>query len=447
MSNRTLYNNYIPQEVARHPGRRSKISPNSAETPGDKIPTGPSPTESVSLDRGSNTLYHFGYQEMYTTILAIQMYRGIDVAYNEIFCEHQEDILAVRPDGLFFGIQVTSRDMKYGSFKLTEKKIEDTIRKFVVDSTRFPGWFAEFIIVADVGFSDVPDDSIDLLAAKLNENVTNLPCENWNIFIEKVQSASSASRSQVVDVIKRVRTMKGPHPDAIYARILDDHLANLPRCSQLTVDQNKIIRDKIVLHIKLASEKRSPNPLVDYYAFAKGKPVSRTMIEINAKRITRQILEDIIGSMGEAEVILGSTAPLRKIEDITMKKMVTKMASGGIDVSQIEMMRELALTADAYFSERFHLTESGQSPIPKKMGYLRQLVKNEAVEEYSRIRRVGQLYGRDLLHNLEDRLRRVANEQREIIQNTPYLALKGLTAILANECEIHFSDYRETGTE
>ena len=80
-----------------------------------------SPVNSKFEDRGLFSHTGFSYQSMYIAILAIQMYNQ-KLLWNELFCEHHEDVLAHLNDGKFLGIQIKTQDAKYGKYKLSKTK-------------------------------------------------------------------------------------------------------------------------------------------------------------------------------------------------------------------------------------------------------------------------------------------------------------------------------------
>lgn len=65
--------------------------------------------KTASGDPGDETERNFRYQHQYGVVLLAAVRRGT-LNYIALYCEHHEDFLAERPDGLFDGYQIkTSR--------------------------------------------------------------------------------------------------------------------------------------------------------------------------------------------------------------------------------------------------------------------------------------------------------------------------------------------------
>jgi hypothetical protein len=411
--------------------------PDPANRQGDAPEGLPPPAKE---DSGADSLQRFAYQEMYTAILAIELFRGEDADYTEIFCEHIEDILLKRNDGLMVGIQIKTRDS--GPFKLCDEAIEKAIARFAGHMKDFPSLFAGFVIVSDAGFheSTIGNNLQALLDAVKNGTWESQNEPKWKKFFSDLNNEYGINNSDVTEVLKITRILKGPPRLQIYKVILDDHLGRVGLCSGLKFEQVRVLRYQIVYHIMQASAKLLPTPVLDYIAFSTKKDIKKEYFEINNKRITRDTIQSIFDKVGSNKVLLQSNILPKKLEDTTMPKMTLKMSLGGVDALHIDAMKELAIGTDAYFAERYHLKEAGASNAAAAVQSIRAIVRNQAVEARSSVLTSENRFGPQMLHELEVRLQRMVLEQPERIDDVPYEALKGLIGILTDECLIYFTE-------
>lgn len=83
-----------------------------------------SPDKVKSKDKGPDIIERYRYQYSYTCLLAVKLHAGksqYSLMFDEIICEHHEDILGVTKDRKFVGIQIKSREKEI-PFTLGDKK-------------------------------------------------------------------------------------------------------------------------------------------------------------------------------------------------------------------------------------------------------------------------------------------------------------------------------------
>lgn len=118
----------------------------------DKV--SPSPDQIISEeDAGDEVQKRFKYQHTYGAIIAIEMYSE-NLKYKEILCEQHEDILGVREDDTYDGIQIKTRQLSDGPFELTDEAIGKTLKRFVGLDKKFPGKFRKYVLVSNCDFRD-----------------------------------------------------------------------------------------------------------------------------------------------------------------------------------------------------------------------------------------------------------------------------------------------------
>jgi hypothetical protein len=367
---------------------------------------------------------------MYIAMLAIQMYNQRDLLCNELFCEHHEDVLAHLNDGQFLGIQIKTQDAKYGKYKLSKTK--DIIEKFIKLDLRFPKYFNNFILVTNCGFNADPQNNLDHLIKNIDDQ-NKLP-QKMKTMVNEIQENCKCSSNDVVLTIKKIKNMIGPSDSvSLYSKILDPHISSIEECNTFSFAKVKEIRDTLIFRIEQASTDTFTLPIEDYFAFIEGNS-SLNSIKINKKRITKEMISNIIRG-NPVQVQLKSRTLNYDVNNNNMKALTMKMNKGGIDPLEIEVMKDLAFASDEFLLEKYHLSDN---KIPREIVNLRQIIRNNAIEAYSETTKK-QLFGHEMLKEIQKKLKNLIKNESETIDDTPYEVLKGIVANLTNECYIKFN--------
>jgi hypothetical protein len=69
--------------------------------------------------------------------------------YVSLYCEHHEDFLAERPDGLFDGYQIKTQRPENGTWTLKSAALTKSIGRFVDLMAAFPGQIGRFVFVSN----------------------------------------------------------------------------------------------------------------------------------------------------------------------------------------------------------------------------------------------------------------------------------------------------------
>src|SRR5947208_3025920 len=81
-------------------------------------------------DPGDETQRNFRYQHAYGAILLIAGAAKIE-SYSAVWCEHHEDLLAERNDGLYDSFQIKTRQPERGYWNIDSEEIVASLKKFV----------------------------------------------------------------------------------------------------------------------------------------------------------------------------------------------------------------------------------------------------------------------------------------------------------------------------
>lgn len=113
-----------------------------------------SPTDSRDqIDPGDEVLRKFRYQHAYGVILSVGMATG-RLACKALWCEHHEDFLTEKADGLFDAYQIKTRKSELGEWQLSDEAFWKSIARFVRLDLAYPGKIQSFKFVSNTQFSN-----------------------------------------------------------------------------------------------------------------------------------------------------------------------------------------------------------------------------------------------------------------------------------------------------
>jgi len=384
---------------------------------------------------GDEVQKRFRYQYLYTVLLSVQMYQGT-IPYEELFCELNEDILAVLPSKKLVPIQIKTRESSRGPFGLRDDSVKQSLRRFITLNNEFPNSFEEFIFVSNIGFK--PNSDLTKLIEQIKIKKTAQESNHYDEFIDELVILTSTSREKIVETLSKTKCQIGPGLDDIGNTVLKEHLSKISHCSQLSVSQLEAIQDNFVFIIFKKCSKVIEDSVSQYSAFVKDGETKKISQEIESKRITKSLIEKI-AKEGVNNIYLVSknlTSISLKVGSIDL--MQAKMNSGGINILEIRSMENLAYSAETYFLEKYH-RNNGSPEIRKQIEQIQVKLLNEAAEANTDCNSNTERYGEKMLANIENRLRKIVSEKHEDVFQIPYEILKGVIGILAGDCKVYFS--------
>ncbi|MCU6794856.1 DUF4297 domain-containing protein [Paenibacillus sp. WQ 127069] len=393
----------------------------------------------LSNDPGDETQKRFRYQHTFTVLVSIQMFAG-NIPYKELYCEHHEDILAVREDGTYDGWQIKTKQLSDGPFELRDAAIKGSLLRFIKLDLEFIDSFSKFIIISNCPFRD--DDTgkslINLLEQVRNKSSQEMKPRDLSKFVDELVEETGVSIENVIKTLKKTETLVGPGLDDIDAKIINDHIGKLPECTGASVEKLRILHRRMCEKIYLASSKLLERAINDYAVLSRGEACVAAE-EINAKRITKQTVEKIVHENLNANVFLSARSEVNDISPAKSSQlMMYKMSSGFIDMEEIEIMEDLRANSEDYFLTNSFKVEDRQGYL-KEFNQIKKIVQNQSIEAKSRNKKEEAPYGSEMLHSIEDRLKDVAFNRTKDVFDCPYEILKGLVGILTNECKVSFS--------
>ncbi|WP_369381544.1 dsDNA nuclease domain-containing protein [Lysinibacillus fusiformis] len=392
-------------------------------------------------DPGDEVQRRFRYQHTYTALIAIQMASG-QIAYKELLCEHHEDILGVRNDGKFEGIQIKTKQIYDGAIELNEESVKKSLIRFIKLDSEFPGSFKKFIFVSNCPTrNDKTGKSLNNLInqAKVKKPQDPFKPKTLENFFKWLCLESGSTEQDVISVLSIIEIQQGPSIEGIESKILTDHLGSMADCSQTPLHKLKIILNSIVSHIYFSSSKKVDNPIQDYIAFVEENEELLEKVYINIKRISADTINRLINEPLTKNLFLSSRKGPPTVINSSKDLMFTKMQCGLIDDDSIELMDDLRASAEIYILKNHYKTKNPTETL-EELDQICTIVKNQAIESKSRSKLKGSPYGVNMLHEIEDRLEKIVEKRHHDVYNTPYEILKGIVGILTNECKVAFSE-------
>lgn len=389
---------------------------------------------------GDDVLRRYRYQHLYTILLAIQMYRK-EIPYKQLFCELADDVLGVLSNDKLVSIQIKTSESK-PEFSHNDPDVIKSINRFINLDQTFPNTFEEFIFVSNVGFKKNKDLNKIIKLAKEKPNTLNSDAKE---FIEKLSENNSTNKTDIIRVLSKTKTLKGPSLDNIESKIETDYLSKIEKCSAFSVPKLSSLLNILVLVIYKKSSKVIENSIKDYVAFVEDGEEQQLQHEVKSK----QILPDTIAEIVENETIvyLVSNNPTKfQLKSGTVKLMEQKMAAGGIGTMEISSMKNLAYSACNHFFEEYNKRNGEPEIIKQEIDHLQTLLENEAAESETDTKNDDALYGTDMLRSLEGRIRNITRSRSGDVFGIKYEILKGIIGILTGDCKIWFNNEKMRGT-
>lgn len=315
-----------------------------------RLPTRP------SGDPGDETERNFRYQHQYGVVLLAAVRRGA-LNYVSLYCEHHEDFLAERPDGLFDGYQIKTQRPENGTWTLKSAALTKSIGRFVDLMAAFPGQIGRFVFVSNSDVDAVTPISKDdrrrgLCPGLMLDHVKF--CSDADAVqppfrkpFDALAAELGVGRSQLLEVLRRLETVKGPSREDFDAALAQEHIGGLPECAHLAPGPLREICNDLVAKFHRAASLFVVDP--DRYL---AKIASGTTLDpkIAAKRI---VIADLVLAppSNASETFRYHGAPTISLGQPRKKRILEqKLERGGVS-SLTDYMKAREQAAEYHFLE------------------------------------------------------------------------------------------------
>lgn len=396
----------------------------------------------ASADPGDETERNFRYQHQYGVVLLAAMRRGT-LNYIALYCEHHEDFLAERPDGLFDGYQIKTSRPENGAWTLTSAALTKSIGRFVDLMTAFPGQIAKFVFVSNSDVDSVtpastddkrrgrcPGLMLDHVRSCSNAEAMQPPFRNT---FDTLAAELGAEKAQLFEVLRRLETVKGPSREDFDAALAQEHVGGLTECAHLAPSALRELCNDLVARFHRAASLYVVDP--DRYLAKVSSGMTDDPV-ITAKRIVIADVTlippskaaDAFRYQGPPTISLGQLRPKRILEQ--------KLARGGVG-DLVDYMKSREQAAEYHFLE-----EQAKDPVSaaRQLRQVEEAVHGECLEAYMLRRTVGAPFGQAMFNDVSTRLRRLESQRKELLSGAPYELLMGTAALLTDDCRVWWSE-------
>jgi hypothetical protein len=380
----------------------------------------------------------FRYQHAYGVIILVAcLTKRLD--YTALWCEQHEDFLAEVSDTLFDAYQIKSRKSELGPWKLNDESFYESIARFVELSTRFGVRIRRFRFVSNTEpFETNAEAQEHLCPLRLVACVaTALTPESLDGPVKKgfkvLGEKAGVSPDDLFAVLKRFDFVLGPTLQAFEAEISQDHLGKLPLCSGMNPATLAKIRDALIAQVEGASSLYSDDPSRHYSAITRDYESDPLLL---AKRI---LVADVLLTVNEASTpgfqYMPSMLTLRLGEAAKeMGTMEEKMARGGLRY-HYEVMRRRAISAEQVLLELATRPDHGTQALSQ----LENTVLAECDDIRLRLSTHKEPYGVEMLIDVQDKLKRIAEEEPKRVYYQSAEVLIGIAGLLTSACKVWWS--------
>lgn len=395
-----------------------------------------------SNDPGDQTERNFRYQHQYGVVLLAAVRRGT-LRYISLYCEHHEDFLAERFDGLFDGYQVKTSRPENGAWSLTSTALVRSIGRFIDLLDAYPDQIGDFFFVSNSEVDSVTTESTDhvrrgrcprlmLAHVKDCEQVDAIE-EPYRTAFDKLAAALGAAPASLLSVLKRLSFIKAPSRDEFDASLAHEHLGTLAECATLTTAELTNLRDTLVSMFHRAASIYVTDPDRHVRDLLSGGSADPSLL---SKRI---VCADVVIAAPAipTKAVFYQGAPIIRLDGSRPEGVLEqKLVQGGIG-DTVDYMKAREQAAEYHFLEE-------QAKNPRTAGHqLRQIeeaVHGECLEAYMGTKTSGQPFGQKMFNEVTVRLRKLEVDRKELLGGRPYEVLIGTAALLTSECRVWWSE-------
>lgn len=392
------------------------------------------------MDRGDDTQRRFRYQNSCACLISLKMLED-DSTYQEIYCEHFEDILLKLKTGKYAGVQIKTRDNNLGCFDIKDEAVENSISRFIKLDIQFKGLFSYFVLATNVGFYKSDSKGLNELIKWSKTIQLSSILKSRTEFAKLVKklsgSISDCSCEDVITTLSKIRT-KGDMPqfndieDKIFSKLcaLGTYGTIPPRIIKLAISR------LIMKHFDASS--LVYNGRMDFYVFAKDYEGDEIQITIRSKTINKEIITSIINEVIENPEPIIKTKNPESILSIpkTTSVLERKMDKGDINIDNVTLMKDNKFATESFMTKEYYRSNKLSE---EKYNQIRQIVLNECQASYDSFNK-NSIFGLEMLNDVRNRLMERYKLDKTCFFGCTPEHLLGMAGILTEECKVWWSE-------
>ena len=409
----------------------------------DNISDGGLAIDPMATDAGEDTQSNYRFQNLCTSLIALEMYRD-KTEYEEIFCELYEDVVAVKKNNHFVGIQIKHKDKKYGVFTIKNESILKSLKRFIEHEKNYLEKFDKFIIMSNVDITIEQNKSINELSTYCQNRHKQKETKMESI-LSGICNKIGFNKNDIANVLSKTESQKVPDREYLVDDIANNCAYHISECKNKNTYQLKELVNAIA-DIVYRKSTTIDDSLKEYFAFKDNSQLKRGHAKVSQKRITKQEVKAII-SKSERMVLLNSNIDWpEKIGSFNL--IDTKMALGGIHTSAIASMRNLTVNAYNHFFRRQHEEElegEGMESGSRVLNHVTSILDEQSAQAETSARLEGTPFGLKKLEILDKKLNEISKDRSRDVYHLPPEILKGIVGLRVTECKVDFSDAPKEG--
>jgi hypothetical protein len=398
-----------------------------------------SPADARDLtDPGDQMQRNIRYQHAYGVILLLASVQS-KLPYLSLWCEHHDDYLAERPDGLYDAFQIKSATPEDGDWVWSREGLKKSVKKFVTLNKRFPERIGNFNFVSNVCCLDsTAKDQIKRSPKRLLACLKEIgPIElRLHEAFSELCGYCECTHDDLRHVLNRMSLQVGPGRNSFFEEIAHRHLPAHTQCRSMKASELDACLDALMQVISRASSLDVRDPSKHWCAVAGDDRLDPVL---GAKRVLVAAISTILDEMkGTPFQYTPVTLPLQIGQGGNYLTVLEKKLTRGGLSEFVGLVKQRAESAERHLLE---MQAISPETFDAKLNQITSVVQGECDEaRLDALSSVAGPYGTVMLRDVLSRLRRMADERPEMVHAEEYELLAGVAGLLTGECKVWWSE-------
>ncbi|MCP4179176.1 MAG: DUF4297 domain-containing protein [bacterium] len=391
-------------------------------------------------DPGDDVQLRFHYQHGYGAILAISAICEI-YEYVEFWFEQFEDILCKDKEGLFSYYQIKTQNPELGSWKISDKALKDSIKRFTNHEDKFSTVSKEYLFVSNANFLETGEDTKDkqkIANSPINfiNNIRNIKKKDWTdhyiVKFDELKEFCKCTEKVLLNTLKKTSFIVGPSKESIDSDISSIHLYSVNKLENKSLKKIHKIRDEILFEIFKSSSNVISDSRKHLFDLAINSPQNPI---IQSKKITKNDFMQIIDeNSNESDIFRFLPKRTINIDQSKNNKpiLIKKLQKAGLERS-IDSMERRTLSAE------YNLIELSNKDADNFEDVLNQL-ENIVLTEHSDFELMNtiddKIDSKKLMTDFIDRMKIISTTEKERVYGHNHDMLIGISGLLTGECKL-----------
>ena len=417
-----------------------------------------SPTNTLSTnDSGDDTQRRYRYQAFYAAIISLELLNEA-TEFEEIFCEHHEDVLIRKKNGKFIGIQVKTRNYGQEPFKADDKQIINSLYRFVEQDIEFPNFYEKFIIATNYTFWAVKKKNsrnLSYLLSLAQDAYVEKPARlhlGLSKCVKQIQELlekkgfAKIDNYFILNVLQKVHLQESlPKFDDLESR-LAQQIPEFYEVNEAGLDDLLYAARGLISQMLEASSLQHVSARSMYFALFSNPEQMEIDEIIEGKRINGVIVRRVLQDRLTDHASLSTRNPI-PIENLPkgIRKTELKMGAGKISANNIRGAKDHKYATELLLDKWIH--KHGVPKASKRFDQLKLIISNECREIYDQKYSENNPFGREMLIEVRNRLRARIESEPNLFFGCRYEHLLGVASILTEMCEVWWSKEFEIPSE